>query len=140
MVSSISLLSDEFELCADGDAPADALGDRAATGMEGMRALGHLALVIGAPGEVIAHVDALDHEHLLLQHDDAFGIRAEPTLAGVDPARLQRATQGPGESTGGRGHHVVESGGMVRILPRSGAVMLANLIVRAEHDRPGFRR
>src|SRR6266852_5693129 len=42
------LLSDEFELCADGDTSTDALGDRAAAGMEGMRALGRLALVFGA--------------------------------------------------------------------------------------------
>src|ERR1700694_1026356 len=117
-------MSDEFQLCADGDASADALGDRTAAGMERMRALGRLALVDRAPGEVIPNVDALDHEHLLLQHDDAFCIGAQPTLAGVYPARLQRGTQGPSESTGGRSHDVVERGGMVGILPRGGAVVL----------------
>jgi hypothetical protein len=39
-----------------------------------MRALGRLTLVFRAAGEVIPHVDALDHEHFVLQHDDAFGI------------------------------------------------------------------
>src|SRR5712692_1623999 len=103
--------------------------------MEGMRALGRLALVFGAPGEVISNVDALDHEHLVLQHDDAFGIGGQPTVAGVDPARLQRAPQGPRESTSGSGHHVVERGGMVGILPGGGAVVLADLVMRPEHDR-----
>src|SRR5260370_25191040 len=105
-----------------------------------MRSVGRLPLVLGAAREVIAHMDALDHEHLVLQHDDAFGIRGQPTLARVDPARLQRANKGSRESTGGRGHHVVERGGMVGILPRGGAVVLPDLIVRPEHDRFGFRR
>src|SRR5713226_1309139 len=132
-----SLTSDEFQLCRDVDAAADGLGDRAPAGVEGMRALGRLPLVLRAAGEAIPHVDALDHEHLVLQHDGAFGITGQPALARVDPARLQRATQGSSESTGGRGHHVVERGGMVGILPGGGAVVLADLIVSPEHD--GFR-
>jgi hypothetical protein len=106
--------------------------------MEGMRTLGRLALVIRTPGEVIPHVDALDHEHLVLQHDDTFGIGAQPTLACIDPTRLQRATQGSRQSTGSRGHHVVERGGVVWILPRRSPVMLADLVVRPEHDRLGL--
>src|SRR2546428_5444579 len=53
---------------------ADALGHRAAAGMEGMRALGRLAFVLGAAGEVIADVDALDDEHLVLEDHDALGV------------------------------------------------------------------
>src|ERR1700736_4034814 len=40
--------SGELQLCADGDASADALGDRAAAGMERMGGLGGRALVVGA--------------------------------------------------------------------------------------------
>ena len=135
-----SLTSDEFQLGADGDAPADAFGDRASARVESMGSLGCLALFVGTACEVVAHVDVLDHQYLVLHDHGAFGIRAQPALACVDPARLQRAAQGACESTGRSRYHVVERGGMVGILPWGGAVVLADLVVRAEHDRLGFRR
>jgi len=90
---------------------------------------------MGAAGQRVADVNPLDHEHLVLEVDLAFGLGRKPTLARVDPARLQRATQGAGESTGGRGDDVIESGGVIGILARRRAVVLADLIVRAEEDR-----
>src|SRR5260370_31819735 len=83
-----SLTSDEFQLCRDVDAAADGLGDRAPAGVEGMRALGRLPLVLRAAGEAIPHVDALDHQHLVLHHHGAFGLTAQPSLARGDRPRL----------------------------------------------------
>src|SRR5260370_15217652 len=88
--------SDELELRGDVDAAADALGDRAAARMERMRSLRRLALVLRAAGEVVANVDALDHEHLVLDDHDTLGVGGQLSLAGVDPARLQRASKGAG--------------------------------------------
>src|SRR5216684_1544289 len=130
--------SDELQLRGDVDAAADALGDRAAARVERMRSLRRLALVLGAAGEVIANVDALDHQHLVLDDHDTLGIGGQLSLAGVDPARLQRASKGTGESTGRRGDDVVERGRVVGVLAGSGAVMLAHLVVGPEYDGLGF--
>jgi hypothetical protein len=80
-------------------------------------------------------MDLLDYEHLVLEVHLAFGIRRKLSLACIDPARLQRATQGAGESTGGGGDDVVERGGVVGVLASRGAVVLANLIVGSEENR-----
>src|SRR5260370_2281310 len=130
--------SDDLELCADIDAAANALGDRAAAGMERMRSLRRLALVLRAAGEVIANMDALDHQHLVLHDHDTLGIGGQLSLARVDPARLQRASKGARESTGRSGDHVVERGGVIGVLAGSGAVMLAHLVVGSEHDGLGL--
>jgi hypothetical protein len=100
-----------------------------------MRALGGLSLVVGTAGQRVANANPLDDEDLVLDVDLALGLRRQPPLARVDPARLQRATQGAGESTGGCGDDVVEGRGVVGILTRRGAVVLADLVVRTEEDR-----
>jgi hypothetical protein len=105
-----------------------------------MRSLRRLALVLRAAGEVIANVNALDHQHLVLDDHDTLGIRGQLSLAGVDPARLQRASKGARESTGRRGDHVVERRGVIGVLAGRGAVMLAHLVVGSEHDGLGFLR
>src|SRR2546421_7891483 len=56
------------------------------------------------------------------------------TRARLDPARLQRTTQGPGQSTGCRGDQVVERGGARLVLPRLASVVLGDLVVDAEGD------
>lgn len=84
----------EVELGSDLDGPADALRDRAPRGVEAVRSLRRLALVIGASGQPIAHSDALDHEDLVLEHHVALRLRCQPAAAGIDLARLQRASQG----------------------------------------------
>ncbi len=99
-----------------------------------MRTFRGLAFLLGAAGQHVAHADSLDDKHLLLEVDLAFGFRCEIPLAGVDPARLQRATQGAGESTGGRGDDVVEGRGVVGVLAGCGAVVLAHLGMGAEQD------
>ena len=44
--------------------------------------------------ERIHHVDAPQHEHLLLEFYFANGFASEPSVAGTDLARLQRAPEG----------------------------------------------
>src|SRR5260370_33003454 len=94
--------SDELELRGDFDAAADALGNRAAARVERMRSLRRLAFVLRAAGEVIANVDALDHEHLVLDDHDTLGIRGRLSLAGADPPPPHPPPKGPGEATAPR--------------------------------------
>ena len=122
------------ELGRDVDRLFDALGDRAAGGVVGMRAVGRLAFVIRAAAQRVAHANRLDDEHLVDYVDVALGLSAESPSARIDPARLQRATQGACESTGGGGNDVVERRRVVGILTRSRAVVLAHLVVSTEHD------
>ena len=105
-----------------------------------MRAFGRLALVLGAATQCVVDADLLGDEHLVHQVDLSLGLGGQPALARVDPARLQRATQRPRESTGGGGHQVVERRGPLRELPRRGAVVLAHRAVRAERDWFAFDR
>jgi hypothetical protein len=108
--------------------------------VEAVSALGSLALVVGASGQRIADADSLDDQDLVFHDHVAYGFRREPSVAGVDPARLQRATQSAGESTGRRGDHVVKGGRVVRVLAGGGAIVLAHLIVGAEEDRLRLER
>jgi len=98
------------------------------------------AFVLGAAGQRVGHPDPLDDQDLVFQVDLAFGFRCELSLACIDPARLQRATQGAGESTGGGGDDVIERRGVVGILAGRGAVVLAHLVMGAEEDRVGLDR
>ena len=59
-------------------------------------------------------------------------------LARFDLARLQRATQGPGQSTGCRGDDVVERGGMRLVAARRRLVVLRHFIVNAKQHRLGL--
>ena len=54
--------------------------------------------------------------------------------ARIDPARLQRATQGPGESTRGGRDHVVERGGVRLERPGRGLIVLRDLVVHPEKN------
>ena len=52
--------------------------------------------------EGVFHVNALDHENLIIYLNFTGGFRCQPAFAGGDIARLQRASEGPGQSTCGR--------------------------------------
>jgi hypothetical protein len=99
-----------------------------------MRALGRLALVSGAACERVAHADLLQHQDFVLDVDLALGFGAELAIAGVDPARFQRATEGAAKSTGGGGDDIVERGCVLRLLTGSGPLVLAHRPVRPERD------
>jgi len=97
-----------------------------------MRPLRRLTLVVGTAAERVAHADPLDDEDFVLEVNLAVGFRGQLAFGGVDPARLQRAPEGAGESTGRRRDDVIERRGMVGILPGRGAVVLADGAVGAK--------
>jgi len=99
-----------------------------------MGSLRGLSLVLRATRQRVADADPLDDEHLVLEVDLAFGLGRQPSPARVDPARLQRATQGAGESTGSGGDDIVERRGVIGILAGRRAVVLTDLVVGAEVD------
>jgi hypothetical protein len=84
--------------------------------------------------------DLLDHKDFVLDVDFALGLGGQPALARVDPARLQRAPEGAGESTRRGGDHVIEGRRVFRVLARRGAVVLAHRAVGAERDGLLLRR
>ena len=104
-----------------------------------MRPTRRLPLVRGTITQSIPNVDLFDHEHAVVKLDHAFSIGYEPALIGGDPARLQRATKGSGQSTGGGGDDVIECGGVGFVRARRRAVMFGDLIMDAEEDGLGFR-
>ena len=102
--------------------------------------LGRLLHVRRAALQPVAHANPLDYEHLVLELDLSLGRRFQPALVRRDATRLQRAAQGPRESTGGGGDYVIECGGTLIDLVGPDAVVLTDCAVGAEHDRFGFRR
>jgi hypothetical protein len=85
--------------------------------------------------ELIAYVNASDHKHVSLELNFSDCFRTKPVIAGVDLARLQRASECPGESTGGRGNDIIQGCGMRWISIRGNLVMLSDLGMNAEDDR-----
>lgn len=114
--------------------------NRASGGVVLVRPLSRVPLIGRTPAQAIAHPDPLDHQHPVLHLDVAFGVRLQLPLPGVDPARLQRATQGAGQSAGGGGNHVVERGGPGLNPLRQPAVVLADGAVGAKRNRLGLGR
>jgi hypothetical protein len=109
--------------------------DRAPRCVVLVRALCCIALLQRAALERVADPNPLDDEHAILDLDVAFGIRCQVALPGFDPARLQRATQGSGQSTSRGRDDVVERGRVRLERARRGPVMFRNLVVDAEADR-----
>jgi hypothetical protein len=105
-----------------------------------MRALCCLALVVRHAAQRVVNLDPLDDQDLVLEVDLAFGLGGQLAAARVDPARLQRATEGAGESTRRRGDDVVESRGVLGVLAGSGAVVLTDGTMGAERDGLVFGR
>ena len=85
--------------------------------------------------ELIAYVNASDHKHVSLELNFSDCFRTKPVIASVDLARLQRASECPGESTGGRGNDIIQGCGMRWISIRGNLVMLSDLGMYAEDDR-----
>jgi hypothetical protein len=53
-------------------------------------------------------MDALDHQHAILDLDLARRLSDQPSFASGDLARLQRASKRPGQSATGGRHDVIE--------------------------------
>ena len=107
-------------------------------------------MLVGAPGrrllvrratsQLIADPNALDDEHAVLDLNVALGLRREMAFAGLNLARLQRATQRAGESTCRGGDHVIERCRM-RLEPAGfRPVMRRHLVVHAKRNRLGLSR
>jgi hypothetical protein len=99
-----------------------------------VRPLGSLALVGRAAGQGVVHVNPLDHKHSVLDLDLAFSRGDKVAATRIDSARLQRATQGPRQSTGGGRDYIVK-GGRVWLVPRWCLVVLRDLVVHPEQNR-----
>jgi len=130
----------ELQFRTDRDCAGDADGHWTAAGVKLVRPQRRLSLIVRAALQAVADADPLDHQHLLFQDHVPLSLRAERAVRCVDPTRLQRAPEGACQSTGGRGHNVVEGRRMVRIEAARGPVMLANLVVGPERDRLRLRR
>ena len=83
----------------------------------------------------VLDVDAPDHEHAVLRLDLPGRVARELPSCGVDVARLQRASEGAGQSAGSRGDDVVERGRPLDVAATRDAVVIRDLVVHAEPDR-----
>ena len=100
-----------------------------------MRSLRSVPLLGRAAFQRVIDPNPLDDEHAILHLDVPFGRRRQVALPSFDPARLQRATQGAGQSTGRRRHDVVERGRVRLEGAGRGSVMFSHLVVNAEANR-----
>jgi len=64
----------------------------------------------------VPHEDPFQHERAVLQFDLTGRVGVETTVSGWDAARLQSASQRPGQSTSRRRDDIVQRGGMRLIL------------------------
>ena len=125
----------EAQFGAHRDAGADALVDRTPRGVMRVRSLRGLALVVGAARQGVVHADPLDDEDPVFYLDVTFGSRHQLAAARIDPARLQRATQGAGQSTGGGRYHIVKRRGVRLIRPGGRLIVRRHLVVHPEENR-----
>src|SRR5437016_8448414 len=95
---------------ADGHAPLRGLRDRTAAFEHGEGPLGLFALA-RRDRQVIRDADGRDPHHPIGRLDRSFGFSPELLRIAWNPARLQRAGQGAGESAGGGGDEMVERAG-----------------------------
>src|SRR5918996_6154046 len=105
---------DELELVADRDRAGDRTVDRAArlVMVEGAGDL--FAVGVGVEREREADVDSSDHQHAVLGLDLADRLCGQSSFSGGNLTRLQRASEGAGQSPGGGSDYVVERGRMCR--------------------------
>ena len=104
-----------------------------------MRSLRRFAFVLGATGKLVVNANPLDDQHAILDLDIALAFRCQLAAAGVDPTRLQRASQGAGHSTRCCRDHVVQRGRARFYVLGSDAIVLGNRIVDGEDDRVCLR-
>jgi hypothetical protein len=130
-------LGAQVEAGGDRHATTDGAGDRAAVGVEAEHPLDRRPLrLVG--DQQIGDMDAFDDQDLGVQLDLADRVCLETTVSCRDAARLQRAPEGPGQSPSGRGHQIVQGGGVRLLLGQVGAVVLGHRAMNAEGDRLVF--
>ena len=87
------------------------------------------------PGDVINNMNAPDHKHTVFRLDLAPDLSRQMFIARVDLARLQRASEGTGESTTRSGNDVVKRGRVWLDNLRVDAVVLSYRTMHAEAHR-----
>ena len=89
------------------------------------------AVGVGVEREREADVDSFDHEHTVLGLDLADRLCGQSSFSSGNVTRLQRASEGAGQSPGGGSDHVVERGRMCRFASAGNAVVVGDLVVNA---------
>ena len=84
-------------------------------------------------------MDAPDHQDAIFFFNFADSLGDQPVYRSGDLTRLQRASKGSGESTGGCCDNVIESGRMRRECVRRHFIVLGDGPMDAEQYRFGFR-
>ena len=81
------------------------------------------------------HVNAPDHENVLVQLDLPHGLPDQASGGSVDVTRLQRASKGSRKSTRGGGNNVIKCRGARFRDCRRNMVMFGNRAMDSENDR-----
>jgi hypothetical protein len=90
---------------------------------------------VGRKAQMVRYVNAPHYQHILLFFNLTDRLRDEPTFSSRNIARLQRASQGTSQSTGGCGHEIVQGRGVGFENLWIDTVMFGDLRVNAEVDR-----
>ena len=88
--------------------------------------------LIGRHLQLIDDTYPLNHQHIAVLFDFATRASDETAFVCADPARFQRASKGPRQSTGGSCHYIIERGCVWSVHIRIDAVMRGNLRVHPE--------
>ena len=75
---------------------------------------------------MIGHKNAADNQDVIFFLNFPPRFRIQVAVSGRDSTRLQRAAQGPGQSTGGGGNDVIEGCGVGFVDGRINLVMFGN--------------
>ena len=104
------------------------------------RALYGLPVGVGIDRKRVLDVYPLDHEYPVLGLDLGDCLAPQPPLSRLDLTRLQRASEGPGQSPAGSRDHVVERRRPLHVASSRNAVVIGDLVVHTELDRLLARR
>lgn len=99
--------------------------------METMRPLG-CGLLTGLRPKAVGHMDAFDDQNTAVLFYLSHRVRYQPPLTSRNPARLQRAAQGAGQSAGSGRYQVVNGGGMRFVDCLIHTIVLRDLGVQSE--------
>lgn len=103
-------------------------------GVERKDPIDGLTLFVGNAAQRIRHMDPSDHQDLAVLFDLAYDRSDECPTACIDVTRLQRASEGTGQSAPCRGDEVVDCRCVRRERVLVNAIVLRDLAVNTEAD------